>query len=162
MSHHRERHPTLDVELPITPMLDMTFQLLVFFLLTFRPQALEGQMDFSLPGTGAATAVSPVPAAGDLPEQELVLVIKTARAGLNNGSISHLVIQSRTGEVAVANLDALSQYLRQVNQDQAESFSTITITADSPLKYACLMEVMDVCRKAGLRVGFAPPADLAR
>ena len=38
------------VDMPITPMLDMTFQLLAFFVLTFQPQsALEGKLEFSLP-----------------------------------------------------------------------------------------------------------------
>jgi len=68
MSHQRECRPALDVELPITPMLDMTFQLLVFFLFTFRPPALEGQLDFALPGTGSAIAAPAVPVPGDLPE----------------------------------------------------------------------------------------------
>ena len=37
------------IALPITPMLDMTFQLLFFFIINFNPADLEGQMDMSLP-----------------------------------------------------------------------------------------------------------------
>src|SRR4051812_14519797 len=40
----------VEIELPVTPMLDMTFQLLFFFIVTFNPQSLEGQLDFTLPG----------------------------------------------------------------------------------------------------------------
>ena len=39
-------------ELPITPMLDMAFQLLTFFIMTYRPSALEGHMDLTLPAAG--------------------------------------------------------------------------------------------------------------
>ena len=48
----RKREPGVEVELPITPMLDMTFQLLFFFIVTFNPQSLEGQLDFMLPAQG--------------------------------------------------------------------------------------------------------------
>src|SRR5438477_9504059 len=44
------------VDMPITPMLDMAFQLLMFFILTYHPSALEGHMDLSLPAAGEAKA----------------------------------------------------------------------------------------------------------
>src|SRR5204863_9650206 len=55
-----KRDAPLDIVLPITPMLDMSFQLLAFFILTFRPSnALEGQMDMALPRAGTAKAAAP-------------------------------------------------------------------------------------------------------
>jgi biopolymer transport protein ExbD len=47
----RRRKPSEDVEpdLPITPMLDMSFQLLAFFIMTFKPAPTEGQIAMSLP-----------------------------------------------------------------------------------------------------------------
>src|SRR5207249_4090980 len=44
------------VALPIVPMLDMSFQLLFFFIITFNPGAVEGQMAMNLPATGEAKA----------------------------------------------------------------------------------------------------------
>jgi hypothetical protein len=48
---HRHRQGTADVEpdLPITPMLDMSFQLLAFFIMTFQPTKTEGQITVALP-----------------------------------------------------------------------------------------------------------------
>ena len=46
--YHSKGH-TSKVQMPITPMLDMTFQLLFFFLLNYHPTAAEGQMDLALP-----------------------------------------------------------------------------------------------------------------
>jgi hypothetical protein len=46
------RHPQGDdiaVTLPITQFLDMAFQLLFFFMATFNPSPLEGEMDLALP-----------------------------------------------------------------------------------------------------------------
>ena len=40
--------------LPITPMLDMSFQLLSFFILTFHPMPTEGQLSINLPKIDAA------------------------------------------------------------------------------------------------------------
>src|SRR5205823_10634929 len=45
----RSRGYDSKVQVPITPMLDFTFQLLFFFLLWFRISGLEGQMDLALP-----------------------------------------------------------------------------------------------------------------
>src|ERR1700739_4364734 len=38
-----------EVAIPITPMLDMAFQLLTFFIFTYNPSALEGQMELAMP-----------------------------------------------------------------------------------------------------------------
>src|SRR5438067_979159 len=46
-----------EVTLPITPFLDMAFQLMFFFLATFSPPSVkEGQMDLSLPSKSDAAA----------------------------------------------------------------------------------------------------------
>src|SRR5437763_16064991 len=57
--HRREDKPT-EITLAITPMLDMAFQLLFFFIATFNPVAAsEGQMDLSLPAKSDAAAPDP-------------------------------------------------------------------------------------------------------
>jgi biopolymer transport protein ExbD len=39
----------VEPDLPITPMLDMSFQLLAFFIMTFQPSPTEGQLLLALP-----------------------------------------------------------------------------------------------------------------
>ncbi|MCE9568203.1 MAG: biopolymer transporter ExbD [Planctomycetes bacterium] len=39
----------VEADLPITPMLDMSFQLLSFFIMTFHPSPTEGQIALALP-----------------------------------------------------------------------------------------------------------------
>ncbi len=55
MSRARRR-PGLseDVPFPVTPMLDMAFQLLAFFILTFQPPSRETRIDLYLPASPAA------------------------------------------------------------------------------------------------------------
>jgi len=43
-------------DLPITPMLDMSFQLMAFFILTFKTGPTEGQMTLMLPREGNTAA----------------------------------------------------------------------------------------------------------
>jgi biopolymer transport protein ExbD len=60
----RRSHGTESVEpdLPITPMLDMSFQLLAFFILTFKPAPTEGQIAMTLPKEeGGPTIAAPNP-----------------------------------------------------------------------------------------------------
>ena len=42
MTRHRKHEAGPEVTLPITPMLDMSFQLLFFFMATFNPTDPEG------------------------------------------------------------------------------------------------------------------------
>ena len=46
--HHRRRSKK-GVELNLAAMLDMAFQLLTFFILTFRPAPIEGHLALNLP-----------------------------------------------------------------------------------------------------------------
>ena len=173
LKHTRGDHgPGTSVQLAvvITPFLDMAFQLLFFFVLTFQPaSAMEGKMDFSLPAAGEAKAqrmedVDPnKPSDADLalPAQITVLV-KTIRDGVNDGNISALIVKSENGETAVPNLEALERFLKNKIEDAALSNKDdIKIEAESKLKYACVIDVMDACLRSGFKsVGFAPPPDL--
>ena len=54
--HHKKPEAGSEVTLPITPMLDMSFQILSFFIMTYHPSALEGHIPGSLapPESGGA------------------------------------------------------------------------------------------------------------
>src|SRR3954464_13965228 len=64
LTHKRKRPGTdfVEPDLPITPMLDMSFQLLAFFIMTFKPAPTEGQIAMTLPkeeGGAVPTSASP-------------------------------------------------------------------------------------------------------
>jgi biopolymer transport protein ExbD len=60
--HKGVKNEFTEPDLPITPMLDMSFQLLAFFLTTFNPQPTEGHMDLALPKIeGQQQSVAPPP-----------------------------------------------------------------------------------------------------
>ena len=62
MARKHKAEPSLDIVLPITPMLDLTFQLLFFFIVLFDPNTgmhkVEGQMDLMLPAAADSTTTA--------------------------------------------------------------------------------------------------------
>ena len=160
-----------EVSLPITPMLDMAFQLLTFFIFTYHPSALEGQMDLNLPSEAqpmarSAEDVKPESAADknetlELPT-DLTVVIRTQRGGGNDGEISALTVQDQAGPTEVPDLKALEGHLKKARETVTNK-QAIKVQGDSKLKVVAVIEVMDVCRKAGFRnVGFVAPEDFGR
>src|SRR5207253_11303417 len=75
----------------ITPMLDMSFQLMAFFIMTYHPSALEGHIDGNLlPPTlvatkGANAMPMDLPAVDEEPalQDVLLVVVKAAAKGQN-------------------------------------------------------------------------------
>jgi biopolymer transport protein ExbD len=157
--------PATKVEMPITPLLDVTFQLLFFLVLTFQPRSVvEGGMEFSLPAepsgrdpfAGLLTAVDPAP---DESAVQLTIIVKTIGDGLSKGGISALLLQTPQGVVSHASLEALQRDLQARGPDAKKT--QVRIQADSRLKYACVMDIMDACVQSGFaRVGFSAPPDL--
>ena len=49
MRRRRRHYSQEEVELNLAAMLDMAFQLLTFFILTFKPNPVEGQINLNLP-----------------------------------------------------------------------------------------------------------------
>src|SRR5579864_9196972 len=58
MRRHRRRASKAEVELNLASMLDMAFQLLAFFILTFHPSPIEGQLSLHLPPAAPITNVA--------------------------------------------------------------------------------------------------------
>lgn len=166
----RQGSPELEVTLPITPMLDMTFQLLTFFIFTYHPSAIEGQMEFSLPASGEARARTEADVDPNKPSEtelalksQITVVIKAVRDGINDGTVSAVVVQTPSGESDVRTLAGLTEFLqRQRSSQDITNKDDIQIQAESKVRYAYVIDAMDRCVKAGFKhVGFSPPPDLA-
>ena len=59
--NRRRRRESGSVEMNLAAMLDMAFQLLSFFILTFRPAPIEGQLSLNLPPPVPVTKVDQQP-----------------------------------------------------------------------------------------------------
>ncbi|HEV3203786.1 MAG TPA: biopolymer transporter ExbD [Gemmataceae bacterium] len=167
MAKRRADEP-IDVYLPIPSFLDMAFQILSFFILTYNPHTLEGQLELALPAHGEARApnevqVDPTKAPDtdlDL-NSEVTVKVSTQHSAEQLGTISAIYVEGvDTKSNEMKDLDALGNYLKTF-QNGLKNKDNIKIQADGELKYAFVAEVMDVCCKAGFKnIGFAPPPDL--
>jgi biopolymer transport protein ExbD len=84
----RRRQGTDHVEpdLPITPMLDMSFQLLAFFIMTFKPAPTEGQIAMSLPPAqeGSKTATELTDITAEQPKKYVITIESTAGGSIRS------------------------------------------------------------------------------
>lgn len=118
-----EGRARIDSKLEMTPLIDVVFLLLVFFMLTttfLRPEAL----DLSLPEAATATASE---------EQTIVVAIEES---------GRIVVNGRD-----AMLDDVSSTVR--NLLDAGASKTITLKADENIAVKQMVEVMDALRTAG-------------
>ncbi len=131
----------MEVEVPVTPMLDMAFQLLTFFILTYVPAPTEGQFSMNLLPAQKATDIKAekpkdVPTSVDAELRTLKTVL---RAG-NNGLIDQMTLADKP----ISGMDELRKELEGFVNDPILQFDQAVISVDPRLKYAELMKVIDV------------------
>ena len=96
MKRRHRRRKSATVDLNLAAMLDMAFQLLTFFILTFRPAPVEGQLGLHLPPP-VATAKPQHISALTIFEGQVTAVTKAGRSSVN-------VAISCSGSVIVARI----------------------------------------------------------
>jgi len=183
MSRRRKAEPNPEVTLPITPMLDMAFQLLTFFIFTYPPSGLEGQMAMAMPVGSEAAASKPEdvdPFTKANPEKvpelpiELSVVVKAETVGFSidveegsvrNAGFTPKQLREHLEKVFKTRLERIEDKLRDVpaaarEERKKEEIAKlgVKVQGSSSLRWGDLVGVMDVCRLAGFTtVSCAPP-----
>lgn len=142
----KKRRGQPDVELNLAAMLDMAFQLLTFFILTFRPAPIEGQISLRLPPPQAAVVVKDAQKAGadttnTNPVQGVNTLTISVFANPHSGAIESLGV----GETQVPGVAALKGKLKEVFADEGNPFDQVLIQVSETCRYDELMKVVDVC-----------------
>ena len=147
----RRRHQS-DVELNLAAMLDMAFQLLTFFILTFRPAPVEGQVLLRMPPPMPVTGMtSGQQASKDESKDPLQALNTLVISAIANGDGT--LRQTALGDTALTSLGALDRKLAAVLGDPGTGFDQVIIQVDSRLRYEALMQVIDVCTRQKLPNG---------
>ena len=133
----------MDIEIPVTPMLDMAFQLLTFFILTYRPAPAEGQFSMNLLPAQPATAISKEAPRDDSKSSDLPAELRTLQPDRRAGAGGRLG-QITLSDNPVADLPALRTELESLVNDPNLSFEQAIIRVDPNLKYAELIKVVDI------------------
>jgi len=162
----------------VTPMLDMSFQLLAFFIMTYHPSALEGHIDGNLlPPTLVAEKskdITPMdlPTIDEEPQLQdvLLVVVKAVPKGQTegqrfDGEPSRIMLKRPENPDAMTISDtdtSLADGLKKLTAELKREGGTkanIKIEGDGDLKHRYLMEVYDACKKAGFQnISFVAPA----
>ena len=115
----------MEVQVPITPMLDMAFQLLTFFILTYRPAPTEGQFSMNLLPPQAATEINkeqPKDAAPSI-DASLRTLTTVLRAG-GDGTLGEITLADKPIQDMVELKKELEGFVNDpiVSFDQATHF----------------------------------------
>lgn len=128
----KNKHAEQDFEIPLIPMIDCLFVLLVFFLVATTLKKTERELPVELPQSGAAV---------DVEQKEDVIVVGLDQAGqkfFGSEAVTTEVMHQRLAAAALENPG------RRVRLD-----------ADVATPYAAVVEVVEMCQFNNLRnVGF--------
>lgn len=153
----RRPQPPADVEFPVAPMLDMSFQLLAFFILTFQAPSRETRIDLYLPVVASALpgvlaqpegAPRARPAEADDLENDLIV---RARAD-ELGDLRSLTLLGAEVPDAVALGERLKRYVEVMGDEPVR----VRLVADESLRYEEAAKLVGACSAAGvvsLRLG---------
>lgn len=142
--------PPIEVQFPVTPMLDMAFQLMAFFVLTFQAPTAETRLDLYLPATPAALPGSERGRATEAPSRRTDLDIENdlvilARAD-DRGDLASMALN----DAPVPDLAALADRLGRYAKVLGDRPLRVRLRADDRLRYEEAARIVGVCTTAGV------------
>jgi biopolymer transport protein ExbD len=140
-----KRRSQAEVELNLAAMLDMAFQLLAFFILTFRQPPLEGQIALRLPPPQATVVKNGEAAGTDLENKNPLQGMNTLTIGVFADPKSGLINGLSVGETRVTGIAALDGKLKELFSDEGNPFDQVIIQVSDSCRYEELMKVIDLC-----------------
>jgi biopolymer transport protein ExbD len=163
-----------EVQLPITPFLDMAFQLMFFFLATFNPPSIkEGQVDLSLASSKEAAPKPELqdPKADPRDErpdihEDLTINLRGYKDVRNRGLISAVSVTTNAGnEELQGSIEERDNQLRQRllalrPMGSASRAPMVRLSAESEIRWSQVVQILDICRGAGFSISFSNPPDL--
>lgn len=136
-----------DAEIPMGPMIDMVFLLLVFFMVTAKPIKQESDIGLSLPGTVSQEESL------DIPDEQQIEILADGSIVLNE------MVMAAPGDKAMPELfKTLTRFREATLANQAKPL--VTIAADDQTTHQRIVDVLNVCARAKITgVTFAGGAD---
>ncbi|MDB5342267.1 MAG: Biopolymer transport protein ExbD/TolR [Schlesneria sp.] len=157
----RRRHKNCrdqgSVEMNLAAMLDMAFQLLTFFILTFRPAPIEGQLALNLPSPGIVDrGVPALPLQRLVDEQPDLEILHLQVVADPSGDVKEVSVEKSatiSGPLKSGNLQALERNLQAIFGQKHIPYDRVQIAVDGQLHYGELMKIVDVCAHQKLADG---------
>jgi biopolymer transport protein ExbD len=129
MAHRRRRRDSgVEAELSMTPMIDIVFQLLIYFILTFQPQDVMAHLDVFRP-------------APDQQRKEQMETPNVLRVVIYKDGYT---VNDR--QMALPRIETTLGRLAELDPNQ-----TVLIMATAQSYHKNLVEILDLCSKVGLK-----------
>lgn len=123
--------------LPIGPLIDVVFLLLIYFIVTSSLKSPEADLGIRLPGSMAQST------ALQLPDEQIIEITPEGDVNLNNN-----LFASKDGRDLPELVAMLSRY-RQASEGNGNK-AMITIQAANETKHQRVIDVMNACGEAGI------------
>lgn len=130
MAHRRNRKRVslIDAELSMTPMIDIVFQLLIYFILTFEPQDVMANLDVFRP-------------APDAQQREQMEVPNVIRIVIYQDGFT-----MNDREMRLPAIENMMARLAAIDPNQ-----TVLVMATAHSRHSSLIDILDLCAKVGMR-----------
>ena len=123
MARKPQENPALDM----TPMIDVVFELIIFFVVTIKSEDMFSRLNANRP--------APSPPSSSQPDSDVPVTIQIGRGRNADGALAY---NGREGKRA-----ELDQNLREVSRTSKKTPIIVRATGDSPHK--ALVDVLDIC-----------------
>lgn len=122
----------------MTPMIDMVFLLLVFFMVSAKPVEPERDIPMGLPGQVAQEE------AVEIPDEARVVIEPSGQVMLNEQALD------TPGSVSLPELRAVLERFR-LAAENAKSEALVTLAPHDEVPHQRLVDVLNACAEAGIR-----------
>jgi biopolymer transport protein ExbD len=122
----------------MTPMIDMVFLLLVFFMVSAKPVEPERDIPMGLPGQVAQEEIV------DLPDEARVIIEATGQVVLNEQNLDE------PASTALPELRAVLTRFR-LSAENAKTEALVTLAPHDTVPHQRLVDVLNACAEAGIR-----------
>ena len=122
----------------MTPMIDMVFLLLVFFMVSAKPVKPERDIPMGLPGQVAQEE------AVDIPDEARVIIEPSGQVVLNERQLD------TPGSSSLPELRAVLVRFRQ-STENARTEALVTLAPADEVPHQRLVDVLNACAEAGIR-----------
>jgi biopolymer transport protein ExbD len=159
MFRRRATADQVEPDLPITPMLDMSFQLLAFFIMTFIPAPTEGQIAMTLPREIGGQPVAFPTVSDDKPVRYIIKVEANDEGTIKRMTLKEADSANEPKDISVKMEGYMDELKKLSEQHRGKQPVKLTLEIEPTLIQEYVVALLD----HGIRAGFtdiAPvPAD---
>ena len=139
----RKKQPEDKLVVPIAPMIDCVFLLLIYFMVSSSLKPQEADIAFQLPGV--VEQDEPL----DMPDEQIIEITDRGQVVVNEYAYDP------PNAVRLVELAAMLNRFKQ-SSDANKIEARVTIAPDDAVPHRIIVRVMDACAKAGIEsVNFA-------